>query len=295
MDDELDSNDGTLVGRVIRVADLQLRLVSVLGSGAYGTVYLAFDRITAQAYAVKHLPEAHLTSAQRRLQRIEATLHARCNGHPGVLQLHHIVPRYPGVDGWFMVLDYCSEGDLFEYINDGRLGQRTLEREARRLLEEIISAVEWCHRRGVYHRDIKPENVLMRRGADGRMHACLGDFGLATEDAWSTEHGCGSTFYMSPESRSSAAPAPYATQPSDVWSVAVLLVNMTCARNPWRRAERHDATFASFLRDPIGTLTVALPITEGFARVLARCFDPNPVRRCTLEELRQIMRACPRL
>ncbi|KAI8058005.1 kinase-like domain-containing protein, partial [Syncephalis plumigaleata] len=190
-DEDIADEEGELIGRVIRVADLQLRLVSVLGSGAYGTVYLAFDRITAQAYAVKHLPEAHLTPAQ-------PSLHARCSGHPNVLPLHHIVPHYPGVDGWFMVLEYCSDGDLFEYINDGRLGQRTLERESRRLLEEIISGVEWCHSRGVYHRDIKPENVLMRRGSDGRMHVYLADFGLATTDAWSNEHGCGSTFYMSP-------------------------------------------------------------------------------------------------
>ncbi|CAB1318790.1 unnamed protein product [Coregonus sp. 'balchen'] len=70
----------------------------------------------------------------------------------------------------FMVMEYVSGGELFDYIcKNGKLD----EKESRRLFQQIISAVDYCHRHMVVHRDLKPENVLL----DAQMNAKIADFG----------------------------------------------------------------------------------------------------------------------
>ncbi|GCB84093.1 hypothetical protein scyTo_0024731, partial [Scyliorhinus torazame] len=68
-----------------------------------------------------------------------------------------------------MVMEYVSGGELFDYIcKNGKLD----EKESRRLFQQIISAVDYCHRHMVVHRDLKPENVLL----DAQMNAKIADF-----------------------------------------------------------------------------------------------------------------------
>lgn len=92
-------------------------------------------------------------------------------------------------------------------------------------------------------------------------------------------------------SRSSSA---YASAPNDVWSLGVILVNLTCGRNPWKRASRSDSTYRAYLQDRHFLRTI-LPVSHELNSILQRIFDPNPVTRITLPELRNRIKSCPRL
>lgn len=86
----------------------------------------------------------------------------------------------------------------------------------------------------------------------------------------------------------------YLSAPNDVWSLGVVLVNLTCGRNPWKKASSDDATFRAFEQDP-SFLRSILPISAELNFILGRIFDPNPRTRITLDQLRHLIVACPRL
>lgn len=85
----------------------------------------------------------------------------------------------------------------------------------------------------------------------------------------------------------------YAAAPNDVWSLGVILVNLTCGRNPWKRASPEDSTFNAFLHDS-EFLKSILPLTDDLDCILRRIFECDPAKRITVPELRQMILRCPR-
>ncbi|KAK5107098.1 hypothetical protein LTR62_001846 [Meristemomyces frigidus] len=286
----------------------RIELTSVLGVGAYGTVYKARDVETNVEYAVKALNKAGLDPHQRTFQDREIQFHYQASQHHNIVSMIQILDH---PDCTYVVLEYCPEGDLFAKITEEGhyIGD---DYKAQSVFLQILDAVRHCHANGIYHRDLKPENVLVK---DNGWTVKLADFGLATQDRVTADFGCGSTFYMSPgascrkvrarfvvvaDPRSSecqqANPGPnacYASAPNDVWSLGVILVNLTCGRNPWKRASGDDSTFKAFMRDR-NFLQTILPISTELNYILQRIFEPDPRRRISLTELRHLILCCSR-
>ncbi|KAI8082171.1 kinase-like domain-containing protein [Thamnidium elegans] len=265
-----------------------LRIVDILGKGAYGQVYLGRHEEKKEMYAIKSLFHKN---KQRSLERMEIGLHARLSGHPNIIQLKRVI-RDQDLDWTHVVLEYGPEGDLFAAITERDLyaGNHPL---IRRVFLQLLDALSYCHDNHVYHRDLKPENILV---FDGGRTVKLADFGLATTSAVSQEFGCGSTFYYSPECQgdlfqSSCDRIGYATGPNDVWALGVILINLATGRNPWKQASLKDETFRAFLADPDFLLSI-LPISRELNRILKRIFCIDPVRRITLTELKEKIRNC---
>lgn len=266
-----------------------IQLTDVLGLGAYGVVYKAVHISTGVQYAVKALNKVGLDARQRAFQQREIDLHHQVSQHPNIVSMVKVLDS---PDCSFVILEFCSEGDLFSKITEqgSYLGKDQLVKS---VFFQLLNAVEYCHSIGIYHRDLKPENVLV---SDAGHTVKLADFGLATADYYSSDFGCGSTFYMSPECQQSN-PLPYSCYMSganDIWSLGVILVNLTCGRNPWKRASLDDPTFRAYMKDR-NYLRTILPISEELDLVLRRIFDPNPALRISLQELRQLVYSCPTL
>lgn len=261
-------------------------LTTIIGRGAYGIVYTATDLLTSIPYAVKALPKQGLDRRQQKFQARELELHYAASAHPNVVTMQQIIEE---VDCIYVVLEYCPEGDLFTNITER--GQYIHnDYAARRIFMQLIDAVDYCHSQSIYHRDLKPENVLV---TDGGMTVKLADFGLATTEPLTSDYGCGSTFYMSPECQT-VSPKPfscYAAAPNDVWALGVILVNLTCGRNPWKKASLDDSTFAAYCRDP-NFLKTILPITDEFHFILRNIFELDPRKRATLSQLREWIYTC---
>ncbi|KIO15893.1 hypothetical protein M407DRAFT_86672, partial [Tulasnella calospora MUT 4182] len=268
-----------------RIDGGRIELLSVLGSGAYGVVYLAVDTNSPPEqptwYAVKCLTKEGLDSRQRKFQRREIALHQLASAHPSIVTMHRVLED---ADWIFVVLDFCPDGDLFTAITEKQLylGKDELIKS---VFLQIVSAVEYCHELGIHHRDLKPENILCRNGGTKLL---LADFGLATSEKTSDAFGCGSSFYMSPECQGGVyvKAAPYNTRANDVWALGVILVNLTCGRNPWKTATITDETFRAYLLDH-EFLRNILPISLQLNDILKGIFTINPSDRMTVSELKR--------
>lgn len=253
-------------------------------------MHRARDVLTGVQYAVKSLNKFTadgypLDQRQKHFQRTEMQLHYEVSEHPNIVSLLRILDLQ---DCTLVVMEYCPEGDLFQSITEqGRYVGNDADSKA--IFIQILDAVAHCHRLGVYHRDLKPENILV---TDGGRQVKLADFGLATTDERSSDFGCGSTFYMSPECQNQASGTAYACAPNDIWSLGVILVNLTCGRNPWKAATAKDSTFKAYTEDR-QFLKSILPLSDELNEILGMIFELDPTKRISLEELRQRILDCP--
>ena len=167
------------------------RIEGIVGVGRMGVVYLAIDRITGRAVALKVLrEEVAIDPVYRERFRREGEMLAALN-HA------HIIPIYGmgEVDGELYIASRLVSSTLRNTINAGQLSVDL----AMKVLACVASALDAAHAIGVVHRDVKPANVLMDPGPE----VFLGDFGLARdpEGAALTVPGqvLGTIDYMAPE------------------------------------------------------------------------------------------------
>jgi len=148
------------------------RLVAQLGSGAFGSVYLAQHAIlTNRIVAIKIMHPEHLGSSQELLRFFtEAQILDKLK-HPGILP---IITVDIGEYGPYLVTEYASKGSLRNRLQKQSSKPMPIE-EAIRILSQIGQALQHAHEQNIIHRDLKPENILF----NDKGEALLADFGVA--------------------------------------------------------------------------------------------------------------------
>jgi carbon catabolite-derepressing protein kinase len=172
-----------------------------------------------------------------------------------------------------MVLEYAG-GELFDYIvQHGKMS----EAKARRFFQQIICAVEYCHRHKIVHRDLKPENLLL----DSDLNVKIADFGLSNimTDGNFLKTSCGSPNYAAPEVINGKL---YAGPEVDVWSCGVILYVLLVGRLPFD----DDHIPSLFAKIAKGSYLVPSYMSPGAASLIKKMLAVNPVHRATIEEIR---------
>jgi len=173
-----------------------------------------------------------------------------------------------------MVLEYAGS-ELFNYIVDhGKMS----EDKARKFFQQIVCAVEYCHRHKIVHRDLKPENLLL----DEQLHVKIADFGLSNimTDGNFLKTSCGSPNYAAPEVISGKL---YAGPEVDVWSCGVILYVLLVGRLPFD----DEYIPALFKKIAQGNYHVPHYLSQGAVRLIRKMLQISPVHRITVEEIRQ--------
>ena len=211
------------------------RILTKLGSGGMGEVYLAEDTRLERKVAIKCLPAKSLTDekARKRLIR-EAQLAARLD-HPNICSVHEHLEEG---DQSFIVMQYVEGEPLSESIQRKAFGVR----ESLEITLQVAEALDAAHSQGIIHRDIKPQNILVTSRGQvkvvdfglAKLHPGPAAIGVSNTQLLLTEAGVmlGTVRYMSPEH---AKGLPVDAR-SDLFSLGIVLYECLAGRPPFSGA-----------------------------------------------------------
>jgi eukaryotic-like serine/threonine-protein kinase len=233
------------------------RVERILGTGAFGVVWLAYDDRLHAPVAVKVMAEnwAYRMDVRERFLT-EARLLRKTNS-PRVVQVYDI--GEPGDDRPYFVMEYAEHGSVEERLADGPLPLP----EALRITAEAARGVSALHGTGVVHRDLKPSNLLLAGGGpNGPERVLVADLGLAKNLAQASGLTvvAGSAGYMPPEQQDGLGGVD---ERSDVYSLGAVLYHLVTGAVP----DRPGAVRAPSVLRP--------DLSAGVERAVLRAMDPD--------------------
>ena len=194
-----------------------------IGKGTFSTVKLGINKITNEKVAIKILKKKKITKNKdkSRLEK-EISILKKLN-HINVIKIHKISEE---PDNFFIVMEYCENGELFNYIVER---QRLSEEETAYFFYQLINGLDYIHHKNIVHRDLKPENLLLSQGNILK----IVDFGLSNyyyPEGKLLSTPCGSPCYASPEM---VCGNKYNGFRIDVWSCGIVIFAMICGYLPF--------------------------------------------------------------
>lgn len=251
------------------------RIVSQLGSGGMGEVFLAEDTKLFRKVALKLLPAQFASSKERKLRFEREARAVSALNHRNIITIYEIQE----VEGFsFMATEFVDGRTLNDLIADGPIPWQ----DAAKIGAQIASALDAAHSVGIIHRDIKPANIMVRPDGDVKVL----DFGLAKLTAPPGESGSfdtrdhnarnrvmGTIHYMSPEQALGAD----LDERTDIFSLGVVLYEVLTGQRPF--AGQSDAAVYNAIINakpqPIGDLQPDIP--QEFAEIvdIAMAKDPD--------------------
>jgi len=253
-----------------RVCDYVLG--KTLGVGNFGKVKVATHEPTGKKVAVKILNRQKLRALEMgKKVRREIEIMRLCN-HAHIIRLYEVIDTQRDI---FVILEYVSGGELFDYIvQHGKLQ----ENEARRFFQQIVSGVGYLHQQRVIHRDLKPENLLL----DENNNIRIADFGLSNiiHDGFFLKTSCGSPNYAAPEVISgNLYPGPEV----DVWSCGVILYALLCGCLPF-----DDENIPNlFKKIKSGAYVLPTYLSKGASDLIPKMLTVDPVKRITIPDVQK--------
>ena len=269
------SANGAMTGKEVG----SYRILSALGKGGMGEVYLAEDTRLGRKVALKFLSSEFIGDNWAKRQLIKEAQAVAMLDHPNICAVH----GFEEYDGYsFIVMQYI-EGETLAALR----GQRRLEpKQISDLALQIASALSEAHSHGIIHRDIKPQNIMVK--ADGSVKVL--DFGLAKFvqkelgllnpgllPSHSSQMGFipGTVAYMSPEQLRHER-LDYRT---DIFSFGAVLYEMIGGKNPFARDNNAEIISAILASQPLSLRHYAPQTPRELDRIAQRCLEKERSNR----------------
>lgn len=244
----------------------------LLGQGTFAKVYHARNLKNGTSVAIKVIDKVKVLKVGM-IDQIKCEISVmRLVRHPHVVELYEVMASKTKI---YFVMEYVKGGELFDKVSKGKLKHD----DARRYFQQLVSAVDYCHSRGVCHRDLKPENLLL----DENGNLKVSDFGLSALAQSKHQDGllhttCGTPAYVAPEVINRKG---YDGIKADIWSCGVILYVLLAGFLPFR-----DSNLMEMYRK-IGKAEFKFPnwFASDVRRLLSKILDPNPKTRISLAKI----------
>jgi calcium-dependent protein kinase len=197
----------------------------ILGRGSFGTVYLVKHKDLTRYFAMKVIKKSSSKNNEEEEDLMNEIEILRKLDHPNILK---ITDFYSLKTEYNIITEYCQEGELFDEIKANAPFSEVM---AAWYMNQILSAVCYCHSMNILHRDLKPENILIvKRQKNGYHPIKIIDFGTAKVfKKEKNEHLLiGSAYYIAPEVLSRNY-----TELCDLWSCGVIMYILLTGRPPF--------------------------------------------------------------
>jgi serine/threonine protein kinase len=251
-----------------------------LGKGGMGEVFLAYDRTTQQAVALKIVREESRMPGDDEALRQELLL-ARSVSHPNVCRVHDLASSSYGP---ILVMEHIVGQTLHTHIRRKKAQGGYTADEFRRIAHDIVSGVAAIHAQGLVHGDLKPGNVMITTSPEGGLgKAIVLDFGFAKERARASARrpgappDGGTPNYMSPERIRSGGASPE----DDVYALGLTLLEMWTCRVPEPGYKPRAKTMRQQIMFDVPS---GLSIDE--IKQVFRCFSDDATQRLPARHLR---------
>ncbi|XP_074663072.1 uncharacterized protein LOC141915445 [Tubulanus polymorphus] len=245
----------------------------VLGEGAFAKVRLGIHLPTKEKVAVKIVNKANVKRHpyMKKHFRREATILQKLD-HPNIIQIYDLMETE---NCFYLVTEWADGGDFVKYLNLRRILN---EFEARRIMRQLVSAVDHMHKTHVVHRDLKLENVML----DKDINVKLIDFGLGNvfNDSKILLTNCGSPGYTAPEVLTKKPHGPAV----DIWALGINLFVMLTGTLPFLvdSPTNYTKLHATMLKGP----NIPSHLSDECQDLLNCLLDPDPSRRIKMAVLR---------
>ena len=246
----------------------KFELQQLIGEGAMGVVWKAYDTVLRRYVALKLLGSTFLKTPEMRERFLREARAAGALQHPNIVTIYDLGEAEKQL---FIAMELIEGTDLSDLIaaRDPLALERKLD-----IVIEVLQGLSYAHDRGVIHRDVKPSNV--RVASDGRVK--IMDFGIArlqSADATGSGAILGTPTYMAPEQITNGPITPA----TDVFAVGCLLYELLTYQKPFEGESVHGVLYQVLTTDPRPLRTSAPSIPASLERVVVRAMAKAPQDR----------------
>ena len=241
-----------------------------VGQGAYAVVRLGLHKPSNTKVAIKTYDKVKLQDPRRRKNVYREVQLMQQLQHPQCIRLREAINSSNHIH---IVMEYVAGASLRSYVKRKAL-RRVEEVEARRLFEQVVRGIQYCHGMNIAHRDVKMENILL----DESDNIKIIDFGFATRSCMKTKAFCGTPSYMAPEI---VDRLDHFALPADIWALGVLLYALLTGSFPFKGLSDKDL-YKNISR---GTFTFPENLPAEARNLIGRMLNVDPGLRPTCGEI----------
>ena len=211
-------------------------ILSKLGSGSFGSVYLARNKYTNEKVAMKQIKKssANLLSDGEITDEIEILKNL---DHPDIVR---IIESFNTKNSYILITEYCEGGELFDQVKN-----QLSETQIAVIFKQVLSGLAYLHSNNIVHRDLKLENILIheieksKQTGEDLFNIKIIDFGTARifDKTKNPQSIVGSSYYIAPE----VLRQKY-NKECDLWSVGVILYMFIVGHAPFDGCDDDEIT-----------------------------------------------------